>query len=191
MPAFQYVARDANDGREILNKIMAENEESAIKALLDRNQLVVAIKEEGADARRGTAGGRVGLKDLVGFTRQLATLVDAGMAFVSCLKALGKQQRRKAMKDIIYDLAARVETGDSFSDALTKHPKVFDQLYVCMVKAGEKSGMLAESLSRLALHLEGAARLRRKVKSAVMYPAVVTIVAIAVSIFLMVKVVPV
>jgi type IV pilus assembly protein PilC len=131
------------------------------------------------------------LKDLVGFTRQLATLVDAGMAFVSCLKALGKQQRRKAMKDIIYDLAARVETGDSFSDALTKHPKVFDQLYVCMVKAGEKSGMLAESLSRLALHLEGAARLRRKVKSAVMYPAVVTIVAIAVTIFLMVKVVPV
>lgn len=191
MPAFEYIARDVNDGHEIINSIMAENESAAIQALLGRNQLVVAIQEKHANAKRGTAGGRVSLKELVAFTRQLATMVDAGMAFVPCLKALARQQRSKVMRDVVTDLAARVETGDSFSDALTKHPKVFDSLYVCIVAAGEKSGLLAESLDRLATHLEGAARLRRKVKSAVMYPSVVTIVAIGVTVFLLVKVVPV
>lgn len=191
MPAFEYVARDATDGREILNSIMAENEQAAIKTLLDRNQLVVAINEKDTAARRSTAGGRVSLKELVAFTRQLATMVDAGMAFVVCLRTLAKMQRGKAMRDVINDIASRVETGDNFSEALAKHPKVFDNLYIAIVSAGEKSGMLAASLARLATHLEGAARLRRKVKSAVMYPAVVTIVAMAVTIFLLVKVVPV
>src|ERR1700756_2107156 len=146
MPAFEYIARDVNDGHEIINSIMAESEAAAIQALLGRNQLVVAIQEKQANAKRGTAGGRISLKELVGFTRQLATMVDAGMAFVPCLKALARQQRGKAMRDVITDLAARVETGDSFSDALTKHPKVFDSLYICIVAAGEKSGLLAESL---------------------------------------------
>jgi type IV pilus assembly protein PilC len=85
----------------------------------------------------------------------------------------------------------RVESGDSFSQALLKHPKVFNRLYVCMVDAGEKGGLLAEILSRLATFLENTARLRKKVKSAMMYPTVVTVVAISITIFLLVKVVPV
>jgi type IV pilus assembly protein PilC len=88
-------------------------------------------------------------------------------------------------------VCTRVEGGDSFSEALQKHPKAFSRLYVCMVAAGEKGGLLAEILSRLAVYLENAARLRKKVKSAMMYPTVVTVVAILITIFLLVKVVPV
>jgi type IV pilus assembly protein PilC len=110
---------------------------------------------------------------------------------VQSLQALAEQTTNKVMKDVIKDICARVEGGDSFSEALTKHPKVFNRLYVCMVSAGEKGGLLAEILARLATYLENTARLRRKVKSACMYPAVVTIVAIGITIFLLVKVVPV
>jgi type IV pilus assembly protein PilC len=189
MPSFEYVARDAQSGKEILASILADTEDAAIVMLLKRNQLVVAIKELKHIRTKGP--GKVGLKDLVVFTRQLATMVDAGMAIVGCLKSLAKQSRSKAMQDVISDLTTRVETGDSFSDALGKHPKAFDGLYLSMVSAGEKGGMLAESLNRLATQLESAERLRRKVKTAMMYPLVVSIVALGVTTFLLVKVVPV
>src|SRR6185295_32440 len=129
--------------------------------------------------------------DLVVFTRQLATMIDAGLAIVQSLQALADQTQNKVMRDTIKDICTRVEGGDNLSDALQKHPKAFDRLYVCMVAAGEKGGLLAEILSRLATYLENSARLRKKVKSAMMYPTVVTIVAIGITIFLMVKVIPV
>jgi len=138
-----------------------------------------------------TSGGSVALQDLVIFTRQLATMIDAGLAMVQSLQALADQTTNKIMRDIIKDVCARVESGDSFSEALQKHPKAFTRLYVCMVAAGEKGGLLAEILARLATYLENAARLRKKVKSAMMYPTVVTVVAILITIFLLVKVVPV
>ena len=142
--------------------------------------------------RKGkTAGGKVGLADLVVFTRQLATMIDAGLAMVQSLQALAEQTTNKVMRDVIKDVCSRVEGGDSFSEALVKHPKVFNRLYVCMVAAGERGGLLAEILARLATYLENTARLRKKVKSAMMYPTVVTIVAIGITIFLLVKVVPV
>jgi type IV pilus assembly protein PilC len=125
------------------------------------------------------------------FTRQLATMIDAGLAMVQCLQALADQTQNKAMRDVIKDICARVEGGDSFSEALQKHPKVFNKLFVAMVGAGEKGGLLAEILARLAVYLENTARLRKKVKSAMMYPTVVTVVAIAITIFLLVKVIPV
>jgi len=95
------------------------------------------------------------------------------------------------MRDVIHDVCTRVEGGDSFSEALQKHPKVFNRLYYSMVSAGEKGGLLAEILARLAVYLENAARLRKKVKSAMMYPTIVSIVAILITSFLLVKVVPV
>jgi len=110
---------------------------------------------------------------------------------VQSLQALAEQTSNKIMRDVIKDVCTRVEGGDSFSEALKKHPKVFSRLYVCMVGAGERGGLLAEILSRLATYLENAARLRKKVKSAMMYPTAVTIVAIGITIFLLVKVVPV
>jgi type IV pilus assembly protein PilC len=132
--------------------------------------------------RRGrTAGGRVALADLVVFTRQLATMIDAGLAMVQCLQGLADQTTNKIMRDVIHDVCTRVEGGDSFSMALTKHPKVFTRLYVSMVDAGEKGGLLAEVLARLATYLENTARLRKKVKSAMMYPTAVTVIAIAIT----------
>ncbi len=190
MPSFAYLARETGSGREIRSTVEAATEQAAIAALLNRNLLVVSIQEKVGKKGR-TAGGRVSLADLVIFTRQLATMIDAGLAMVQSLQALAEQTPNKVMRDVIKDVCTRVEGGDSFSEALQKHPKAFNRLYVCMVAAGEKGGLLAEILARLATYLESTARLRKKVRSAMMYPTVVTIVAILITIFLLVKVVPV
>jgi len=190
MSAYAYVARETATGREIRSSIEAATEQAAIAALLNRNLLVVSIQEK-IGKKGKTSGGKVALADQVVFTRQLATMIDAGLAMVQSLQALADQTTNKVMRDVIKDVCTRVEGGDSFSEALQKHPKAFSRLYVCMVAAGEKGGLLAEILSRLAVYLENAARLRKKVKSAMMYPTVVSVVAILITIFLLVKVVPV
>ena len=190
MPSFVYVARETASGREIRSSVEAATEQAAIAALLNRNLLVVSIQEK-IGKKGKTSGGRVALADQVIFTRQLATMIDAGLAMVQCLQALAEQTTNKAMRDVIRDVCTRVEGGDSFSEALQKHPKVFNRLYYSMVSAGEKGGLLAEILARLAVYLENAARLRKKVKSAMMYPTIVSIVAILITSFLLVKVVPV
>ncbi len=190
MSAYAYVARETATGREIRSSIEAATEQAAIAALLNRNMLVVSIQEKIGKKGR-TSGGKVGLADLVVFTRQLATMIDAGLAMVQSLQALADQTTNKVMRDVIRDICTRVEGGDSFSEALQKHPKAFSRLYVCMVGAGEKGGLLAEILGRLAVYLENAARLRKKVKSAMMYPTVVSVVAVLITIFLLIKVVPV
>ncbi len=190
MPSFVYVARETGSGREIRSTLEAHSEQAAIAALLNRNLLVISIQEK--IGRKGkTSGGKVALADLVVFTRQLATMIDAGLAMVQSLQALAEQTTNKVMRDTIKDVCTRVEGGDSFSEALSKHPKVFNRLYVSMVAAGERGGLLAEILARLATYLEDAARLRKKVKSAMAYPTVVTIIAIGITIFLLLKVVPV
>jgi type IV pilus assembly protein PilC len=190
MPSYTYVAREAGSGREIRSALDAQNEQAAIQALLGRNLLVVSIQEK-IGKKGKTAGGSVALADLVVFTRQLATMIDAGLAMVQSLQALAEQTTNKVMRDTIKDVCTRVEGGDSFSEALVKHPKVFNKLYVCMVAAGERGGLLAEILARLATYLENTAKLRKKVKSAMMYPTAVTIIAIGITVFLLVKVVPV
>ena len=189
MPSFAYTARETATGREIRNSVEAASEQAAIAALLNRNLLVVSIQEK--VSRKGrTQGGKVSLGDLVMFTRQLATMVDAGIAIVQSLQALADQTANKVMRDTIRDVCARVEGGESFSEALQKHPKAFNRLYISMVAAGEKGGLLAEILARLATYLENSDRLRKKVKTALMYPSAVTVVAICITTFLLVKVIP-
>jgi type IV pilus assembly protein PilC len=190
MASFVYIARDTASGRQTESSVNAVTEAEAISALLSRNLLVLSIQEKVGKKGR-TSGGRVDLADLVVFTRQLATMVDAGLAIVQCLHTLADQTTNKVMRDTIRDICARVEGGDSFSEALAKHPKAFSRLYVCMVAAGEKGGLLSEILARLATYLENTARLRHKVKSAMLYPTVVTVVAIVITILLLVKVVPI
>ena len=189
MPTFAYTARETASGREIRNSIEALSEQAAIAALLNRNMLVVEIQEKLAKRGR-TKGGKVQLADLVVFTRQLATMIDAGIPIVQSLQALAEQTPNKVMRDTIRDVCSRVESGESFSESLTRHPKSFNRLYVAMVGAGEKGGLLAEIMARLATYLENTERLRKKVKTALMYPTVVTVVAIIITIFLLVKVVP-
>jgi len=190
MPSFAYVARETGSGKEIRSSVDAATEPAAIAALLNRNLLVVSISEKISKKGR-TAGGKVPLSDLVMFTRQLATMIDAGLAMVQSLQALADQTQNKIMRDVIKDICTRVEGGDSFSEALQKHPKAFNRLYVAMVGAGEKGGLLSEILARLATYLENSARLQKKVKSSMMYPTVVTVVAIGITVFLLVKVIPV
>src|SRR5436189_4315935 len=132
MPSFVYVARETGSGREIRSSVEAATEQAAISALLNRNLLVVSIKEK-IGKKGKTSGGKVALADLVVFTRQLATMIDAGLAMVQSLQALAEQTTNKVMRDVIRDVCTRVEGGDSFSQALTKHPKVFNKLYICMV----------------------------------------------------------
>ena len=189
MPTFAYTARETGSGKEIRNSIEALSEQAAIASLLNRNLLVVEIQEK--LAKRGqTKGGKVQLAVLVVFTRLLATMVDAGIPIVQTLQALSEQTPNKVMRDTIRDVCSRVESGESFSDSLQKHPKAFNRLYVAMVGAGEKGGLLSEIMARLATYLENTERLRKKVKTALMYPTVVTVVAITITIFLLVKVIP-
>ena len=190
MPSYSYIARETASGREIRSTVEAATEQAAVAALLNRSLLVVSIEEK-ISKKGKTKGGKVSLADLVVFTRQLATMIDAGIAIVQSLQALSDQSPNKVMRDVIRDITTRVESGESFSEALQKHPKAFSRLYISMVAAGEKGGLLAEILARLATYLENSARLRRKVKSTMMYPIVVSTVAIAITVFLLVKVVPV
>src|ERR1700744_1316366 len=128
MPIYAYTARETASGREIRNTVEAATEQAAIAALLNRNMLVVEIKEK--MAKRGqTKGGKVALADLVVFTRQLATMIDAGIAIVQALQALAEQTPNKVMRDTIRDITTRVEAGESFSEALTRHPQALNRLY--------------------------------------------------------------
>jgi type IV pilus assembly protein PilC len=189
MPSFAYTARETVTGREIRSSVEALTEQAAIAALLNRNLLVVSIQEK--IAKRGrTKGGKVALADLVVFTRQLATMIDAGIAIVQSLQALAEQTPNKIMRDTVRDICSRVESGESFSEALQKHPKAFNKLYCSMIAAGEKGGLLAEIMGRLATYLENTERLRKKVKTALMYPTAVTVVAICITTFLLVRVIP-
>jgi len=190
MPTFTYVAREAASGKEVRASLDASNEQAATAALLNRNLLVVSIQEK-VGKKGKTSGGSVSLADQVVFTRQLATMIDAGLAMVQSLSALAEQTTNKVMRDVIKDVCSRVEGGDNFSDALRKHPKVFDKLYCSMIDAGEKGGMLADILARVATFLENRARMNKKIKSAMMYPTAVTCVALGITAFLLVKVVPV
>jgi type IV pilus assembly protein PilC len=190
MPSYSFTARETASGREIRSTVEAATEQAAVAALLNRSLLVVSIEEK-VSKKGKTKGGKVRLADLVVFTRQLATMIDAGIAIVQSLQALSDQSPNKVMRDVIRDICTRVESGESFSEALQKHPKAFGKLYVSMVAAGEKGGLLAEILARLATYLENSARLRRKVKTTMMYPIVVSTVAIGITVFLLVKVVPV
>src|SRR3974390_1924230 len=122
MPSFVYGARETSTGREIHSSVDALTEQAAIAALLNRNLLVISIQEK-VGKKGKTAGGKVGLADLVVFTRQLATMIDAGLAMVQSLQALAEQTTNKVMRDVIKDVCTRVEGGDSFSEGLQKHAK--------------------------------------------------------------------
>jgi type IV pilus assembly protein PilC len=133
---------------------------------------------------------RIKTRDLVIFTRQFATMIDAGLPLVQCLQILGEQQEKPNFREIIQTVKADVEQGSTFADALAKHPKPFDPLYVNLVAAGEVGGILDTILNRLAVYLEKADALARKVRGAMVYPATVLTVAVAVMVLMLVKIIP-
>jgi type IV pilus assembly protein PilC len=191
MLTFAYQARDAS-GKMISGLQEALNEDNCVNTLMGRGLMVLSLQQK-ANSKMAPKG-KVTETDLVLFTRQLATMVDAGLPLVSGLTALYEQadpKRQAGLRRIIGEVSALVQQGDSFFEAISKHPVVFNRLYTSMVKAGETGGLLAEILDRLATFLEAATRLKKKVKSAMTYPVIVLTIALGITTFLIVKVVPV
>ncbi|MCY1042571.1 type II secretion system F family protein [Corallococcus sp. bb12-1] len=149
-------------------------------------------KKSGFDVELSIPGmGGVAGKDILIFTRQFATMIDAGLPLVQCLDILASQMDNPAFKKVVFAIKNKVEQGSTFADALKEHPKVFDELYVQLCAAGEVGGILDTILNRLAAYREKAEKLKSKVKSAMTYPTVVILVAIGVTALLLLKVTPV
>jgi type IV pilus assembly protein PilC len=171
--------------------IEAESRGVVEERLRGDNITIQNIKREGGlgdiNIQIGTG---VTAKDLQIFTRQLATMIDAGLPLVQCLDILANQTENKSFKKILSSVKNSVEQGATFSDALRKHPKVFDELYVNLVQAGEIGGILDTILNRLAVYIEKAVKLRGQLKSAMYYPAGILVVAVGVIAVMLVKVIP-
>jgi type IV pilus assembly protein PilC len=192
MLTFSYQARDSS-GKIISGLQEALNEDNCINTLMGRGLMVLALQQKAVSKALRTPG-KITETDLVLFTRQLATMVDAGLPLVTGLTALYEQadpKKQAGLRRVIGEVSALVQQGDSFYEAISKHPKVFNRLYTSMVKAGETGGLLSEILDRLAMFLESASRLKKKVKSAMTYPVIVLCIALCITTFLIVKVVPV
>ncbi|MCB1077213.1 MAG: type II secretion system F family protein [Verrucomicrobiae bacterium] len=205
MANFEYIALDAK-GEETTGTISASSEADAITQLrkggLYPTQVVAqgkggvssqakkrAKKAQSARGKSGS-GGRVKSKTLMIFTRQLATLVDAGLPLLKGLTVLGNQERNKVMQRTINSLADSVQSGSTFSEGLGQHPRIFDKLYVNMVKAGELGGVLELVLERLAEYQEKAQKLKNRIVAAMVYPIIVIVIALAILVFLMAFIVP-
>jgi type IV pilus assembly protein PilC len=193
MTTFSYQARDAS-GKIVSGIQDALNEDNAVTSLMSRGLMVLSLQQKAAVSRSRKKTWTVKETDLVLFTRQLSTMIEAGISLVQAMTALYDQcdpKRQRNLRHIISDVTTRVQGGETFHESIAKHPRVFDRLFVSMVKAGEHGGLLAEILDRLAGFLEASARLRKKVKSAMTYPVIVICIAFAITIFLLVKVVPI
>ncbi len=207
MPKFHYIALDQN-GQEVAGELDAANEAEAVN-LLRQNQLyptqvaqegkgdaavkkrakTTTAKSKGKAVKAG-ANATVKAKSLMIFTRQLATLIDSGLPLLRGLTVLGRQEPNPIMKSTITTIADNVQTGSTFSETLSQYPKIFNKLYINMVKAGELGGVLEIVLNRLAEYQEKAQKLKNKIVAAMVYPIIVMFIALAIMVFLMLVIVP-
>lgn len=174
-------------GQAASGVIEAANVAAAQQMLQAKNITASSIKAKKEAVKRSRG---VPLKDLVIFTRQFVTMIEAGLPIVQCLEILGNQQPNPNFKNIILDVKSSVETGATFAESLRRHPKVFDTLYCNLVQAGEVGGLLDNVLGRLAVYLEKADKLRREVKGALTYPIITLVVAIIAVTILLLFVIP-
>ncbi len=186
MPLYSYTSKDSQ-GLKLSGTVEAVDEHDAIDILHKKGLIVISVREE--KVRRVREAG-VKLDDLVVFSRQLSTMVESGITLVQSLHILSEQAENKILSSVTLKIKSDIESGSSLHEALDTHPKIFSNLYVNMVKAGETSGMLDEILDRLATYLEKSAALQRKVKSSLVYPAVVVSMAAIITMVLLIKVVP-
>jgi type IV pilus assembly protein PilC len=208
MANFQYSALDAK-GEQTDGTVSAANEAEAIQQLRAKGLYPTQIVEEGKakkgvhtvtpakrnakpkpKASKGNLGGRVKPKNLMIFTRQLATLIDSGLPLLRSLTVLEKQEPNPVLRATISALAENVQGGSTFSECLAQHPRIFNKLYVNMVKAGELGGVLEVVLNRLAEYQEKAQKLKNKIVSAMVYPVIVMFIAVSILVFLMIFIVP-
>jgi type IV pilus assembly protein PilC len=192
MPVFRYVGR-TRAGVSQSGEIEAQDQNSAVALLRQRQIMVTSLraKPKNLAIKIPGLGGRIAEKEIVIFTRQFATMIEAGLPLVQCLDILTRQAENKEFAKVIAQIKTDVEGGSSFADALRKHPKVFSDFYVNMVEAGEVGGILDTILARLAAYLEKARALRSKVKGAMVYPGAIVSIAVIVVVFMLIYVIPV
>ncbi len=197
MRPFKYVGKDKS-GKDVSGFMEVEDKDTVIRKLHEREIFIVSIEEterSPGDILPGTFDIKgflrvASLDDIAIVSRQLSTIINAGLPLFQGLDIIAQQVSKKGFKRVLSEVRDDVETGVTFSSALEKHPKVFSKLYVSMVRAGEKSGMLDVIMVRLADYLEYISKLQRKIKSAMMYPIVISFIALLVTLVLLVKVVP-
>lgn len=209
MPTFHYIALDAN-GQETAGAIDASSDTDAINQLRAQQLYPTQVVQEGkgdtsaikSRAAKSVTKGKskaagkasenltVKSKNLMVFTRQLATLIDSGLPLLRGLTVLGRQEPVPAMKRTITTIADSVQTGSTFSESLSQFPKIFNKLYINMVKAGELGGVLEIVLNRLAEYQEKAQKLKNKIVAAMVYPIIVMVIAVLIMVFLMLVIVP-
>lgn len=194
MPIFQYVARNPQ-GKMISGSTQAASQSEVVRFLREQGLTPTSIQAgAGGVAKTKAAKGKGGapkLEDAVIVSRQMATMIRAGLPLIEVLDILADQADKASIKKILREIEKDVESGSSFTEAIQKHPRLFDTFFISMVRAGEASGMLDSILDQVATYLEKVLSIRRKVKTAVMYPATVSIVAACITVFLLIKVVPV
>lgn len=188
MPTYKY--KTTINGKVQAGEIEAENEQGALAKLKQKNIKVDSVRKKSESAFLGPKKRKITERDIVIFTRQFSTMVDAGLPLVQCLEILGRGADNKTFGEAITKVKTDIESGANLSDALRRHPKIFDSLYCNLVEAGEAGGILDTILSRLAAYIEKAMALKKKVKAAMVYPGAIVTVAFVVVAFLMVFVIP-
>src|SRR5688572_19394756 len=192
MPLFEYTARNAANGQIQKGQVDVKSKEEVSAYLRKNRMILVSVREAPSKISLGGLLGRAKVKtrDIVIFTRQFATMINAGLPLVQSLGILAAQTENKSLQDVTRKVVQDVESGNTLADAFSKHPKAFTDLYVNMVAAGEAGGILDTILIRLATFLEKSDALIRKVKGAMVYPAVIFTVAIGAIAVLLIFVIP-
>lgn len=188
MKRYNYRAKEKETGKAVKGTIQAENEQIAGRLLIEQGYIPETVVEEGTGLFGGK--GRVTAKDRITFTRQLATLIGAGLPLATSLRTVANQTQAKAMKVIVEEILTNVESGRTLYDSFAQYPDVFNGVYLALIRAGETSGTLDLALKRLADQEEKDAAMMSKIKGALVYPAIILVVIIAVLAFMMIMVVP-
>ena len=189
MKRYNYRAKDRKTGRVVTGSVQAESEQAAGRILVDQGYIPQKVSAEG-DGLLAKFNNKVSTKARIAFTRQLATLVGAGLPLSNSLHMIAEETEDKPTKALVEEIAAQVEAGRTLHDAFAKHPEVFNKVYLSLIEAGEASGTLDVSLARLAKQQEKDANMISKIRGAMTYPAIVLVVIIVVVVFMMVQVVP-
>ncbi|HOH29204.1 MAG TPA: type II secretion system F family protein, partial [Candidatus Hydrogenedentes bacterium] len=195
MPKYAYRALN-REGKQVFGIMQSDTQALALNDVRSLGLFPTHIKEATrADERRALRQGKGGLnefyfggvktKEIVVMTRQLSTLIDAGLPLLRCINVLIAQLKASKMRDILREISADIQGGSTFAEGLSKHPKQFDRLYVNMVRAGEVGGMLEVVLQRLAIFMERRQALKRKVRTALIYPIAVILIATGIVAFLL------
>jgi len=191
MKKFNYEARDQNSNKVVKSTVQADSENAAAKLLIGQGFIPLNIKEQSEEGGIiAKLKGRITVKDKIVFTRQLATLIGAGLPLAQSLHTASEQTENKKLQSIVQDITASVEGGKTLSESFAKYPEVFDAVFLALVSAGENSGTLDESLQRIANQQEKDAAVMSKIKGALTYPIIVLLVIFAVMAFMLFTVVP-